>query len=164
MEHDVIEADVENHLVAEVRKAGGEVRKMRWIGRRNAPDRFVMHQNLPGGCCLIELKAPKKTPNPGQVAEHRLLRNHGVLVLVLDTIEKVDAFVSQALAPRGEWVFLHNKTGTAYAVLYPDAVDRTNARNGEPTVVYRGLTAPGPIYVRAKAEFHEKFTAVGARD
>lgn len=36
------ESVVESHLVQRVKQAGGEIRKVQWIGRRGAPDRVVM--------------------------------------------------------------------------------------------------------------------------
>lgn len=39
------ERDIEKHLVQRVKALGGEVRKVKWVGRDGAPDRLVM---LPG--------------------------------------------------------------------------------------------------------------------
>ncbi|NYT44576.1 VRR-NUC domain-containing protein [Alcaligenaceae bacterium] len=36
------ESEIEDYLVQRVRGMGGEVRKVKWIGRRGAPDRLVM--------------------------------------------------------------------------------------------------------------------------
>lgn len=36
------EAKIEAYLVKQVKALGGEVRKVKWIGRRGAPDRLVM--------------------------------------------------------------------------------------------------------------------------
>jgi len=36
------ESDIEAHLVKRVKELGGEVRKVKWIGRNGAPDRLVM--------------------------------------------------------------------------------------------------------------------------
>ena len=47
------ESEVEAYLVKRVKELGGDTRKMKWIGRRGAPDRFVM---LYGGF-FVELKA-----------------------------------------------------------------------------------------------------------
>ena len=90
------EARVENHLVALVNGVGGEIRKVKWLGRRGAPDRYVM---LPGRWAMppksvwVELKAPGKTVDRHQQAEHERLRAFGQEVYVLDTIEAVDAFM-----------------------------------------------------------------------
>ena len=87
------EGEVRAYLKQRVEALGGEVRAMKWIGRRHAPDVFVM---LPPGKCvlnnpiLIEAKAPGKRPRPGQVREHDRLRKYGVTVLVLPTKEDID--------------------------------------------------------------------------
>ncbi len=87
------EAEIEAYLVQELRRIGGACRKLKWIGRRAAPDRFVMHARLPGGCCLVELKAPGKEPRPDQFAEHEKLRKHGVQVAVINSLDGVDRFI-----------------------------------------------------------------------
>ena len=81
------ERDVESHLVKRVKELGGEVRKVEWIGRNGAPDRFVM---LPTGCCWVELKAPGQKPKPHQQREHERMRAKGQIVLVLDSVEAVE--------------------------------------------------------------------------
>ena len=82
------ESYVEEHLANRVKMAGGEIRKVQWIGRRGAPDRFVM---LPGRAPFwVELKRPRGKPEPHQVREHARMRELGCVVLVLDTVEQVD--------------------------------------------------------------------------
>jgi hypothetical protein len=83
------ERDVEKHLVTRVKQAGGEIRKVEWIGRAHAPDRLVML----GGAFFVELKAPGKKPNAGQLREHTRMAECGVRVLTIDSVEKVDVFV-----------------------------------------------------------------------
>ena len=75
------------------------MRKVKWIGRRGAPDRLVM---LPPGRLLageyfgparttwVELKAPGKTPEPHQEREHKRMRDMGQRVEVIDSMEGVD--------------------------------------------------------------------------
>lgn len=85
------ESTVEGHLVKRVKAVGGEVRKLRWIGRGGAPDRVVM---LPGlGLWLVELKRPGGVPEDHQAREHVRLMKMGVRVLVIDSIEGVDKFM-----------------------------------------------------------------------
>lgn len=93
------ERDIEKYLVEQVKKLGGEVRKVSWIGRRGAPDRLVM---LPGGAVAmhwhpltiwIELKAPGKKPEPHQLREHERLRRMGQRVEVIDSFEGVDSLL-----------------------------------------------------------------------
>ena len=95
------ESDIEAHLVKRVRELGGEVRKVKWIGRVGAPDRLVM---LPYMTYLgdhaaqttiwVELKAPGEKARPSQVREHERMRAMGQQVLVIDSIEGVEALLA----------------------------------------------------------------------
>ena len=86
----MIEQTVEDYLCDGVKALGGEVRKSEWIGRRHCPDRRVMHVKR---CCWVETKAPKKGPRPGQLREHERMRALGEDVIVLSTLDEVDAFL-----------------------------------------------------------------------
>ena len=102
------ESLIEKYLVERVKALGGEVRKVKWIGHRGAPDRLVM---LPGvaaqyspcgrGFALIdcgrdgrtiwvELKATGKKPKAHQLREHDRMRKMGQRVEVVDSYERVD--------------------------------------------------------------------------
>jgi len=104
------ESVIEKYLVEQVKAIGGEVRKVKWIGRRGAPDRLAM---LPlgesrkahcdqGGVTFyswnkiapqtvwVELKAPGEVPEPHQLREHTRMRNVGQIVVVIDSLEGVD--------------------------------------------------------------------------
>lgn len=81
------ESVIERHLVQRVTELGGEVRKVQWIGRRGAPDRFVM---LPRGACWVELKAPGKKAEAHQVREHLRMRKLGQRVEVINSIQAVE--------------------------------------------------------------------------
>ena len=82
------ESDIERYLVRRAKECGGEVRKLKWIGRRGAPDRVVM---LPGGLLYwVELKAQGQKAAPHQAREHVRMLKMGQRVLVLDTLEKID--------------------------------------------------------------------------
>lgn len=72
-----------------VEAEGGEVRKLKWIGRSHGPDRFVALN----GAHLVECKRPGEHARPGQLREHRKLRNHKVSVFVVSTFEDVDWFI-----------------------------------------------------------------------
>lgn len=86
------ERDIERHLVQRVKALGGEIRKVAWPGRANAPDRLVM---LPGRRAVwVELKAPGKTPTAQQVREHNRMRRLGELVEVIDSLEGVEALLA----------------------------------------------------------------------
>jgi hypothetical protein len=108
------ELTVEQYLVRQVRKLGGGVRKVVWVGRRNAPDRLVM---LPaqtvqvrthlGGTrehCVraeatiwVELKNPEtiltfpaNAHERAQAREHERMRALGQRVEVIGTYAQVD--------------------------------------------------------------------------
>lgn len=81
---------IEAALVKRVKSLGGEVRKAAWIGRRGAPDRLVM---LDGRTIFVELKAPGEKPEPHQEREHERMRAMGQEVVVIDSIEGVEALL-----------------------------------------------------------------------
>lgn len=82
------ERDIEAHLVRRVKELGGEIRKVSWVGRVNAPDRLVL---LPERRSIwVELKAPGKVPTAQQIREHNRMRRMGELVEVIDSIEQIE--------------------------------------------------------------------------
>lgn len=81
------EADVECYLCKRVRELGGQVRKVKWLGRNSAPDRRVM---LPGNAFWAEIKAPGKVPTKPQLREHARLRAVGERIEVIDSFYRVD--------------------------------------------------------------------------
>lgn len=104
------ERDVEKYLIKRVKALGGEVRKVKWIGRNSAPDRVVM---LPwrddpradsGGkdqTIWIEVKAPGLAASfplgaheQAQHREHERMRKMGQRVVVVDSYEAVDEVLS----------------------------------------------------------------------
>lgn len=103
------ESTIERHLVRSVNAAGGQVRKVQWIGRNSAPDRVVM---LPartlspasidcawckpkGRVVWVELKAPGQKPTAAQSREHARMRAVGQDVRVLDSVGAVDAMLQE---------------------------------------------------------------------
>lgn len=91
------EAAVEEYLVERVKSLGGEVRKVKWIGRNGAPDRFVMlpEKNPALGTAFnnaiwVELKAPGEKAKPHQLREHERMRKCGQRVEIIDSFEGVD--------------------------------------------------------------------------
>lgn len=95
------ESDIEAHLVKRVRELGGEVRKVKWIGRVGAPDRLVMlpRTKAANGWLLpntiwVELKAPGEKARPSQVREHERMRAMGQRVLVIDSIDGVEELLA----------------------------------------------------------------------
>lgn len=86
------ESTIEDYLTRRVAEAGGETRKVRWIGRRGAPDRLIL---LPGRSAWVELKAPGEKPTEAQTREHRRLSASGQRVFVVDSFEMVEAIVGR---------------------------------------------------------------------
>lgn len=93
------EADIECYLKRRVRALGGEIRKVKWIARRYAPDRRVMIRGL--CCCWVELKAPGEEPTAGQLREHRRMRDAGEHVEVIDSRIGVDELLDSAATNTG---------------------------------------------------------------
>lgn len=121
MKRPLLERDIEKRLVQRVKELGGEVRKVKWIGRSGAPDRLLM---LPGDAKLAEtltawgvthlakserealareiiglyaswpeLKAPGKKPEPHQLREHARMRKMGQRVVVIDSYEQIEGLL-----------------------------------------------------------------------
>lgn len=93
------ESDIEDYLVKRVKAMGGEVRKVKWIGRIGAPDRLVMLPFIVNGCITcptlwVELKAPGEKARPSQVREHERMRAMGQRVEVIDSLEGVEELLS----------------------------------------------------------------------
>jgi hypothetical protein len=88
----VREASLENYFIRKVKAAGGDVRKLAWLGRRHAPDRCVLWPRRKGHD-LVELKKPGEKPRKGQEREHARLRAAGFNVFVIDTKDQVNAYV-----------------------------------------------------------------------
>jgi hypothetical protein len=80
------ESQIETYLVQRVKALGGEVRKVKWIGRNSAPDRIVM---LPDNSFWAELKAPGEKPTAAQYREHERMRKMGQRVEIIDCIERI---------------------------------------------------------------------------
>ena len=86
------ESDIEDYLVRRARALGGEVRKVKWIGRRGAPDRVVM---LPGSRLYwVELKRPGGQADAHQAREHARMRGMGQTVLVVDSLAAINALLT----------------------------------------------------------------------
>lgn len=85
------ESDVEDYFKQRVESVGAEVRKLSWIGRAHAPDRFVAFN----GVWLVEMKRPGKDLTPGQARERKRLEALGVRVRLCTTLEEVDSFVEE---------------------------------------------------------------------
>lgn len=84
------ESVIERHLVREVVKFGGVVRKVVFPGHAGAPDRLVM---FPGVHAWVELKNAVGKTSPVQQREHACLRAMGQRVYLLRTEHEVTATV-----------------------------------------------------------------------
>lgn len=109
----MLESEIETYLVERVKAAGGEVRKVKWIGRHGAPDRLVLlparddTASRPDSCddpfaltvgphqYFVELKATGKKPNAHQRREIERLEKFGCRVLVINCKEGVDAMIDE---------------------------------------------------------------------
>lgn len=85
------ETKVETYLCDEVEKRGGLCEKHVSPGLRGVPDRLItwMFAHMD----LAETKATGKKPRPNQIRDHKRRAKLGVEVHVLDTKEKVDAYI-----------------------------------------------------------------------
>lgn len=101
------ESEIEKYLVKRVKELGGEVRKVKWIGRMGAPDRVVwlpteytMDGRVDWGhewwsrSFWCEVKRPGEKPEPHQLREHARMRKMGQRVEVVDSFEAVDSVLS----------------------------------------------------------------------
>jgi hypothetical protein len=96
------ESDVEKYLRAKVKRRCGLIRKVKWMGIDGAPDDFVLlpayviERGLrvqPAQCFFAECKGPGETPRHRQLEEHEVLRQYGVRIEVIDSIEQIDALI-----------------------------------------------------------------------
>lgn len=95
------EREVETYGTQQFRgKLRAEVRKLKWLDRRGAPDRFVASPLIPGAVWLIEYKSTEGKLRPEQKREIARLRAAGVTVLVLSSKADVDHAIHWALHGR----------------------------------------------------------------
>ena len=87
------EKQIENKLTTAVKKAGVIAPKLVCPGFAGMPDRLIL---LPDGHVgFAELKAPGKKPRPLQLARHRLLRELGFKVYVIDDIAQIGGMLDE---------------------------------------------------------------------
>jgi len=90
------ESQIEHRLVQRVKELGGEVRKVKWIGRAGAPDRLVMLpwdgkvRSFSLSTIWVELKAPGVKVSAHQLREHERMRKMGQRVEVADSYERIE--------------------------------------------------------------------------
>ena len=76
------EKEIEKKLVLEAKKRGGLAVKFVSPGFDGMPDRILLMPE--GRIAFVEVKAPGKCPRPLQMARHKLLRELGFSVFILD--------------------------------------------------------------------------------
>lgn len=87
------EKRIERVLVKAVKTAGGICPKFVSPGFDGMPDRLVL---LPGGAAgFVEMKAPGKKPRPLQESRHRLLRELGFRVYILDDPAQIGGILDE---------------------------------------------------------------------
>lgn len=74
-----------------VKKYGGETRRVKWQGRRGAPDDVIFLN----GAHFVECKAPGKKPSEHQHREFARMRGCGVEVWVVDSFYAVERLVAR---------------------------------------------------------------------
>ncbi len=107
------EGDIREALKARVEAYGGEIRAVAWLGRKNAPDVLCLFpgEDKHGGSLywrqlcfedydqpqmlhpFVETKRPKKTATEAQAREHERMREAGCVVLVITTLQELDAWL-----------------------------------------------------------------------
>jgi hypothetical protein len=89
----VNEKFIERKLVTAVKARGGIAPKFVSPGFAGMPDRLVL---LPHGvCAFAELKAPGMHPRALQMARHRMLKELGFRVYVIDEIEQIGGILDE---------------------------------------------------------------------
>ncbi|MBU3810680.1 MAG: VRR-NUC domain-containing protein [Candidatus Niameybacter stercoravium] len=89
----MLEKQIEQYLTKKVKSIGGLSLKLTAL--IGIPDRLVL---LPGGICIfVELKAPGESPRRIQLKRMQQLRVLGFKVYVVDSYERVDEVMRDAL-------------------------------------------------------------------
>lgn len=87
------EKTIEKKLSDAVKARGGLAPKFTSPGFDGMPDRIVL---MPGGhMAFVEVKAPGKAPRPLQEARHRMLRQLGFRVYVLNDSSKIGGILDE---------------------------------------------------------------------
>lgn len=87
------EAKNENYLRKRVKAEHGEIRKLKWIGRRGAPDDLIWWAGP--RMAFVEVKSPYGKLSPLQVQEISRLRKDGFAVYVVHNFEEIDAMIAE---------------------------------------------------------------------
>lgn len=87
------EKSIEQALVKAVKAAGGICPKFVSPGFDGMPDRLVILPSVAVG--FVEVKAPGKKPRPLQDSRHRLLRELGFRVYVVDGLAQIEVMLNE---------------------------------------------------------------------
>lgn len=91
------EKTIEKKLADAVKARGGLAPKFTSPGFDGMPDRIVL---MPGvRMTFVEVKAPGKAPHPLQEARHRMLRQLGFRVYVLDDSSQIGGILDEICTP-----------------------------------------------------------------
>lgn len=84
----------EEHFNKRVKETRGITRKVKWVGRRGAPDRLTGWPHL-GTHSYVELKEADQPwgLQDHQAREHQLMRTCGMPVVVLSTVDEIDKWI-----------------------------------------------------------------------
>ena len=87
------ESKVEDYLRDRVKATGGQIRKVRWIGRTGAADRLVWYTFPQVG--FVECKAARKAVDPrsSQGREFRRMSEAGWPIFEVNSCEDVDRVI-----------------------------------------------------------------------
>lgn len=88
----MLERKVSRYLNKRVKELGGEIRRVQWIGRNNAPDKIVM---LPGAHAWVEEKRTGLAAEAAQRREHQRMAKAGMRVRVVNSVEDVDRLMDR---------------------------------------------------------------------
>ena len=88
------EAKIENPACDYAERLGFEHRKLKWVGRRDAPDRIFWREEPPVRPFVIEFKAPKKEPRSGQRREIYSLKLSGMDAYICDDLDEAKRIIN----------------------------------------------------------------------
>lgn len=89
----MLEKQIEQKLIKATKEVGGIAPKFVSPGFDGMPDRLVL---LPGGkLAFVEVKSPCQKPRALQAARHKLLRDMGFKVYVLDDKQQIGGILDE---------------------------------------------------------------------
>lgn len=87
------ETDIERYLIRRVKTLGGMQTKHTSPGNNGDPDRLIKLRGFPAA--LLELKRPKKEPEPLQEVRIKEWNDHGMLAGWANTMADVERFLQR---------------------------------------------------------------------